>query len=131
MATCSAAASSNGPNVQNQEDESMRAATKRAPEGPAGYQEQEDPRLHVARQKHEHAASIQVSDSVEEQRELLRQDPPRALSAHGPGPSEEKQEIRTKERSPRPMAKNQGRMGDQHQIVPRKLFMEGMPTLRG
>ena len=60
MASCGAAASSNGPNVQNQEDENMRAATKRAPEGPAGDPEQKDPGPLAARQKYEHAASIQV-----------------------------------------------------------------------
>ena len=107
----------------------MRAATKRAPEGPAGDQEQRDPGHLVARQKYEHAASIQVCDSVDEQRELLRQEPPRALPAPGRGRSEEKQEIRSKERSPRPLAKSLGRMGD-YPIAPRKLFAEGMPSLR-
>ena len=108
----------------------MRAATKRAPEGPAGDQEQDDPKLHAARQKH--AASVQAgNDSVDEQSQLLRQDPPRALPARGRVRSEEKPEVRTKERSPRPNAKSQGRTGEQHQIVPRRLFAEGLPTLRG
>ena len=83
MATCSAEASSNGPNVQNQEDENMRAATKRAPEGPAGDPGQKDLGPLAARQRHEYAASIQVCDSAEEQQELQRQGPLRALPAPG------------------------------------------------
>jgi hypothetical protein len=108
----------------------MRGATKRALEGPAENQEPDGPKLHAARQRH--AASVQAgSDSVVEQVQLLRQDPPRALPARGRVRSEENPEVRTKERSPRPLAKSQGRMGEQQQIVPRRLFPGMPPTLRG
>jgi hypothetical protein len=78
MASYGAGSSSSGHIQQEQADENMVRATKRALEGSAENQEPDDPKVHAARFKL--ATSVPaVSDVVVTQIQLPQQDPPRAL----------------------------------------------------
>ena len=83
MASHSAGASSSGQNIQQEQaDENMVRATKRALEGSAENQEPDDPKVHASRFKF--ATSVPaVSDVVVAQNQLPQQDPPRALQDRG------------------------------------------------
>ena len=129
MASCGAGASSNGQNVQQQIDESMRAP-KRALERSTENQEPDDPKMHAARCKI--AASVSVgSESIVEQNQLLQQDLPRDLQVRGRVSRIENIGIRSRpSRSPKPTTANQGSLGELP-VVPRNLFPNLPPTFGG
>ena len=112
MASHGAGASSSGQNIrQEQADENMMRATKRALEGSAENQEPDDSKVHAARLKLATSGPA-VSDVVVAQNQLPQQDPPRDLQDRGRvGRKERLKEqigIRSQpSRSPRPIAKRQ------------------------
>jgi len=105
-------------------------APKRALEGSAENQEPDDSKVHAARCKL--AASVPAgSDAVVAQNQLPQQDLPRDLQDRGRVGRNENIGIRSRpSRSPRPTTANQGSLGELP-VVPRRLFPDVPPTLRG
>ena len=129
MAFLGAGSSSSG-HIQQQEqaDEYMGRATKRALERSAEDQEPDDHKAHAAR--FDFATSVPALSDVAVAQNQLPQDLPRALLDRGRVGRIKNLGIRSKpSRSPRPIAKNPIPLGDL-QLARRKLFSE-LPPIQG